>query len=395
MVQPHNLESNIWKYTVSLVTNKRIFAAILGAYYLTVPDVTAQTIGFIVLVGNLAGFLFEIPSGYLSDKMGHKQTLVFAHFLMLVSSILFAIANNTVLLIIASVFFNTAGAFRSGTGSAFMHETLRALGRDHEYAKVTGKSSSIGFLIPIVLTAAVPFLVEISFKLPFIIAAGLDVIGLLVALTFVAPNVPPVEIEEIKATNFKQVLAEGRSLGYLKFSLFNALISGSLIAFSIFRAPYQIELGILVIWFGVLLGAGRLMASGLLFYSGKIKHWFTDIHAFNWFRIFLYTILIALVALSDNLWLVLGTFILINGFQWGLTQISQGFTMEIIKQSKFKATLLSITSQIDSLISGVGAFLIGALIVKTSYQIGFAVLAGVFFGLTVMLNLYIVKRSRL
>jgi len=66
------LQGNIWKYTLLLIANKRIFVAILGAYYLTIPDVNAAGIGIILLAGSLAGFVFEIPSGYVSDKIGHK-----------------------------------------------------------------------------------------------------------------------------------------------------------------------------------------------------------------------------------------------------------------------------------------------------------------------------------
>lgn len=69
-----------------------------------------------------------------------------------------------------------------------MHETLRTLGREHEYTKVMGKISSLGFAIPIVLMVTVPFLVSISYKLPFIISVITDTIGLIAAL---ALKVPP------------------------------------------------------------------------------------------------------------------------------------------------------------------------------------------------------------
>ena len=57
------LTANIWKYTLILIANKRVFIAILGAYYLTIPDIAAKEIGLILLVGQLTTFLFEIPSG--------------------------------------------------------------------------------------------------------------------------------------------------------------------------------------------------------------------------------------------------------------------------------------------------------------------------------------------
>src|SRR3989344_6469155 len=176
------LSSNLWKYALFLIANKRIYVAILGAYYLTIPGVTPQGIGIILLIGSLAGFVFEIPSGYVSDKIGHKTALVTSRFAMLASTLLFLLANDIMFLILGSVLMSLAHALHSGTGSAFMHETLRGLKRENDYARIMGKISSVGFAIPIVFMVLTPFLVSISFRAPFLIALVVDVIGIAAAL---------------------------------------------------------------------------------------------------------------------------------------------------------------------------------------------------------------------
>jgi len=219
------LQKNIWKYTLLLIANKRIFAAVLGAYYLTIPNVNAAGIGIILLTGSLAGFAFEIPSGYISDKIGHKQALVISRVFILLSTILFLVANNIVFLILAGVALSTGAAFHSGTGSAFMHETLKGLGREKDYASVMGKVSSIGFAVPIVFMVLVPFLVSVSFKLPFAIALVTDLVGLFAALSLAAPSVPQEEVKEIGVTNFRQVLREGYRLIFLPSHCFRELLA--------------------------------------------------------------------------------------------------------------------------------------------------------------------------
>src|SRR3989338_10365383 len=266
-----SLQNNIWKYALLLIANKRIFVAILGAYYLTIPDVTPKIIGIILLAGSLSGFIFEIPSGYASDKIGHKYALIISRVLMLLSTIIFLVANNITFLILGAIFLSASAAFHSGTGSAFMHETLRGLNRENEYAKVMGKISSIGFAVPIVFMVLVPFLVSVSYKTPFLIALVIDVIGLLAAISLVVPPVPQEHIEEIGATNFKQVLQEGYRLNYFSIALFSGIISGTLFSIGGFRAPYQSFLEIPVIWYGVFFGIGRAFASLMLAYSGKSK----------------------------------------------------------------------------------------------------------------------------
>lgn len=388
-----NLQNNIWKYALLLIANKRIFVAVLGAYYLTIPDVTPKIIGTILLAGSLSGFLFEIPSGYMSDKIGHKLTLVISRVLMLMSTIFFLVANNIAFLILGAIFLSASAAFQSGTGSAFMHETLQGLKRENDYARVMGKISSIGFAVPIIFMVLVPFLVSVSYKTPFLIALVIDVIGLLAAISLVVPPVPQEHIEEIGATNFKQVLQEGYRLNFFSIALFSGIISGTLFSVGGFRAPYQAFLEIPVIWYGVFFGIGRAFASLMLAYSGKIKKYIT-LPSFYGFQLIIYTLLILVLGIISSWWVVVTAFIVINAFQWGLSKIDEGYQLDIIKSSKFKATLLSTGSQIDQAVSAVSSFGVGFIIERVSYQYGFLYSGIIFLVILFPLYLYISRRYK-
>ncbi|OGG40625.1 hypothetical protein A2116_01995 [Candidatus Jorgensenbacteria bacterium GWA1_49_17] len=385
------LKSNIWKYTLLLIANKRIFVAILGAYYLTIPDVTPEGIGIILLAGSLAGFIFEIPSGYVSDKIGHKAALVLSRLFMLVSTLFFLVANNIAFLILGGIFLSMSTAFHSGTGSAFIHETLRGLKRENEYAKVTGKMSSIGFAVPIVLMVLTPFLVSISFKAPFLAALVVDLVGILAAFLLVTPPVSQEEIDEIKLTKFKQVVSEGHRLNFFIFALFSGIVSGALFSVGGFRAPYQLFLEVPVIWYGVLFGVGRVFASLMLAYSGKIKERIS-LFFFYRFQLVLYTLFILVLGLVPDWRVAVIAFIVINAFQWGLSKVDNSYLMDIIKTSKFKATLLSIRAQISQLIAAIASFGVGFLIERLSYQYGFLYLGLIFFAVLFSLYLYIINK---
>jgi len=388
-----NLQNNIWKYALLLIANKRIFAAVLGAYYLTIPDVTPKIIGSILLAGSLSGFLFEIPSGYMSDKIGHKLTLVISRILMLMSTVFFLVANDVIFLILGALFLSASAAFQSGTGSAFMYETLKGLKREHDYVRVMGKISSIGFVVPIIFMVLVPFLVSVSYKIPFLVALVIDVIGLLAVISLVVPPVSQEHIEEIGATNFKQALQEGYRLNFFSIVLFSGIISGTLFSVGGFRAPYQTFLEIPVIWYGVFFGIGRAFASLMLAYSGKIKKYIT-LPYFYGFQLIIYTLLILVLGIISSRWVVVITFIVINVFQWGLDKIDEGYQLDIIKTSKFKATLLSTVSQIDQAVSAVSSFGVGFIIERVSYQYGFLYLGIIFFVLLFPLYLYIARRYK-
>lgn len=277
-METQKLESNIWKYTLILIANKRLFAAILSVYYLTIPDVTASWIGIFVLIGALTGFVFEVPSGYLSDKIGHKTALVISRIATLLSTLFFLLADSISFLVLGTIFLSIGTAFISGTGSAFMHETLRALGRENEYTKIIGKAGSIGFAVPILLTVGIPFLVSISYKIPFLVALVVDLVGLLAAISLVRPNISQERVDEIDVKNFRGVVKEGMDKKFFRYALFSGLVFGTLWTTGIFRGPYQESLGVLVIWFGVLHGIGRIGASLLLAYSGKLREKIGNIH---------------------------------------------------------------------------------------------------------------------
>lgn len=365
-----SLQKNIWKYTIAAVANKRIFVAIIGAYYLTIPGVTPQTIGVITLFSSLSSFFFEIPSGYVSDKIGHKQALVVSRILLLVSSISFFASENVATLIVAAIAMSAGFAFNSGTGSAFMHETLSELKRDHEYSTIMGKVSAIGFAVPVILTAVVPFLVSISYKIPFAIMAMVDCIGLLAILSLTKPKMSHAHIEEVQASNFKQVMQEAFRTRYFTIAFFSGIVSAMLLSISAFRAPYQMYIGVPVIYFGIIVGVGRLLASLMLANSKRIEKHLT---LTNFFRMeyILQSVIIFCIGATQNVYLVTLLFIMSSAFHWGLNKIDEGYQLKIIGKTKFKATLLSVGAQIESFLSAIFGFALGWIIERYSYAIGY------------------------
>ncbi len=388
-----NLLSNIWKYTVLLITNKRVFVAIIAVYYLTVPGVDAIGISYILLAGSIAGFLMEIPSGYISDRIGHKQTIIISRALSVLSSLFFLLANDLSSLILGSVFMALANAFFSGTGSAFMHDTLKSVGKDHEYGKIMGKAKSLGFGIPLIVSSTVPFLVNYSFKLPFAIGFVMDLIGLFMAVLLVKPTVEKTGVEEFGLKNFKKVFAEGRKLGYLKYTVFSGIVGGLLYSINTFRGPYQEAAGVAVMYFGIFFAAGRLLASVLLWNTHHLQKLLNIKQYFFW-QTSLFIGIFIFLGLSANPILVVILFALQNGLRWGLTEIEDAYLLPIIKDSNNKATLLSMGAQSEQLMGGLFAPLIGWIIFTVSYQTGMLYFAILLFTLTAPLYYFIFLKKQ-
>lgn len=385
------LASNIWKYTVLLVANKRVFAAIIGAYYLTIPGVTTFWIGIFLLAGNGASFIFDVPSSYLADKIGHKEALVFSRGFILLSTVFFLFASNIWWLIAASILMSMGFAFLSGVGSSFMHETLRALDREADYRTVMGKASSIGFFVPAVLAIVVPFTVGISYQVPFLIGLVLDIIGLAVALMLARPTVH-VRASGTEDPNYLEVVRQGFALRYFRIAVFSSVVSALLFSTDVFRAPYQLFLEVPVIWFGIFFGAGRMLAALLLANSGRLHRMIGDLHAFQRMQIIVYGALLLILGLVVHPWVVVAVFIFDNALRYGLSQVSNGYKLDILRDNKFKATLLSTGNQLENLLVMGTVVLIGAAIERIGYQPTFLAVAVGFFLILVPLNLWIARR---
>ncbi|MBI2025210.1 hypothetical protein HYT04_00265 [Candidatus Kaiserbacteria bacterium] len=285
-------------------------------------------------------------------------------------------------------------AFLSGVGSAFMHETMRGLDRGDEYTAVMGKVSSVGFFVPAIMAAIVPFSVGISYKIPFIIMFGLDVVGLIMALSLVRPRVDPEHAAKVSGTKFPEVIRQGLALRFFRIATFSGVVSALIFAVDGFRGPYQLLLGVPVIWFGIFFGTGRALASLLLAYSGKIRHLIGNVYSFQRVQILVYGALLLMLGLISNPWIVVVVFVLDNALKYGFSQVDTGYQLDVIRNHKFKATLLSAGNQIQNVISMCAVGMMGISIERFGFQNSFLIFAFVFLAIQIPLHLY-TYRNRL
>ncbi|MCH2077864.1 MAG: MFS transporter [Rhodobacteraceae bacterium] len=120
----------------------------------------------------LSSMLFEVPSGYASDRLGRRKTLITAALCGLAAATLQINAESFAVFAFAQVLLGACFAFASGTDSALLYESLAAEGREDEVerhelsawrftfgalmtsALVGGLAAWIDFAIAYVLTAA-------------------------------------------------------------------------------------------------------------------------------------------------------------------------------------------------------------------------------------------------
>ena len=114
---------------------------------------------FFLLQALLSGvtFLGEIPTGFITDKIGYRKSLILAQLLLLgARSLLLAafVSRSLVLFVVEAVVEGIAACFTSGTGSAYLY----ALYGENGYLAKTahaGNFGTAGFIISTVAYAGI------------------------------------------------------------------------------------------------------------------------------------------------------------------------------------------------------------------------------------------------
>lgn len=89
--------------------------------------------------------LLEVPSGYFSDRIGRRVTLIISTLSLVAAYALFFTSSSFLPFAIAQVLLATGLSFNSGTDTSLHYDALSALGREEEYGPREAMVSKLGF----------------------------------------------------------------------------------------------------------------------------------------------------------------------------------------------------------------------------------------------------------
>ena len=89
--------------------------------------------------------LMEVPTGAVADRWGRRVSLCLGSCGFVIASVAFAFAEDYVGLTISYTIMAVAMTLHSGAGQALLFDTLRCLGRTHEYERHVGRAEALSF----------------------------------------------------------------------------------------------------------------------------------------------------------------------------------------------------------------------------------------------------------
>ena len=133
--------------------------------------------------------VLEVPSGWMSDRLGRVLTLRVAAVSWIAAHACFLLGDDRFVVIALGQFFLAGGfAALSGTDVTFHYDTLEALGREGEYATREARVSAIGFGATAASALLGGALGLIDLRLAFAVSLLLAVAQLAVTLRLTEPE---------------------------------------------------------------------------------------------------------------------------------------------------------------------------------------------------------------
>jgi hypothetical protein len=150
------------------------------------------TVGKVLLLESIyyaTVVIVEVPSGYFSDRVGRKATLLISAAALLVSYLLFTVSEPFWMFVVAQMLLAVGIAFNSGTDTSFHYDSLESCGRSDEYADreaIVARNGLLASGLAALIGGAAGL---IDMRLAYVISAIAALICLSIVLKFVEPAI--------------------------------------------------------------------------------------------------------------------------------------------------------------------------------------------------------------
>ena len=177
--------------------------------------------------------VLEVPSGYFSDAIGRRPTLLISASAIVAACALFFFGSGFLLFAAAQVCLAVGMAFNSGTDTTLHYDSLAELGKENEYAEREARAARNGFIaaaIAALLGGAVAV-----FQLRF--AYGLSLVGGLITLGIVVAYIEPTA--QVRAARIGIVRQLRKCAGFLSKPALRWLFGFAVLMTVLNHVPYE------------------------------------------------------------------------------------------------------------------------------------------------------------
>ena len=317
--------------------------------------------------------LFEIPSGYIADLFGRKQTIALSTVFSFAGYLVFSFYGGFYAFAIAQILVGIGGSLMSGSDSALLYDTLLETGDKKAYTKIEGKNYAIGNFSEATAGILGGFLAVSSIYLPIYVQTGILFLSIPIALSLVEPKMHKEDkMDRSLSAIFgvvKFAMIENIKLRWL--IIYSSAMGVATLSMAWFAQPFFKEINIPLAYFGIL-WAGLNFSAGLTSFN---SHKFDKSEKGNMLFYLALAMAVSFLFLGINNSIFGLIFILIIYLLRGVvTPILRNEINENTTSNK-RATVLSVRSFIIRISFAICAPILGYLADNYSLSYSFYVLA--------------------
>jgi MFS family permease len=268
-----SIEKNIRTYYFYSTFSELLILGPVLVLFLTAKGLSFTEIMLLQSISAISVFIFEVPTGALADKVGRKYSVILGAFLWAVGLFLYIGGKSFIVFMLSEIVFSLGSAFRSGSDSALIYDSLKLLGREKEYQKVEGKARSFALYAQAVGSVLSSFLYEADIYLPLVVSILFMAVTIIIALRFKEPHIEENQ-GKVELNYFQQIKESGSYIFH--HDKLKAIVVFSMIFYVFYRTgfwyfqPYMESVNIPVKYFGLLFFLFNITAAFISKRSGYI-----------------------------------------------------------------------------------------------------------------------------
>lgn len=336
--------------------------------------------------------ILELPTGAFADLFGKKWTIFMGYMVSGIALLVYSFSTTFSMFMAYAVLLGLGEALISGAREAFLYDTAKQAGKEHEYEKMSGKFGIV-FQFGLGLASIVGGVLALfHFRLPFLAYAATLFSAAFISLFFIEPSI---DTEKFTLKNY--ILQTKRGARELfktpltrKVSLYYVLVGAiTWSAMLIFNNTFLVSLSYTAFELGIFFAFTRVFNSVFLY---RLVAWKTFA---NRKITYIFFPLLMIAAYLPGVWLtkwVAIPFVMASMFASTARWVVLGRFMNLEFESKNRATALSTLSMGIGILYVLFAFLSGPIIELSSVGMIYT-LFGVFsITLILPLGLYLAYR---
>lgn len=173
----------IVKYYCYKATTSPGFMWPVYTLFLLLRGLTFTQIGITGTATALAAILGEIPTGYVGDRIGRRNSLVISQLLFAAVPAGLVLSHSFPAFVVVFSLLGIAETFQSGSGDAWLYDTLDDKGKTELFTHVRGRGGAIRKWVGASTMIAGGFLYTVEPVYPFLAAVALSTLGGLILFT--------------------------------------------------------------------------------------------------------------------------------------------------------------------------------------------------------------------